>query len=168
MAREYDIAKAAEHCCKCEREMAPAEEFMAALVDAGETFRRDDFCLACWEARDAESDAALFSVWRCRAPEPEKPQRQLVGNEALMDMFEKLGKSEEPAKLNFRFVLALMLMRKKLLVYVGSAAAGDGRETWTMHWKNRDDPIAVVNPQLDDDKIAQVAEQLGALFETPS
>ena len=168
MAREYDIAKAAERCCECEREMAPAEEFMAALVDAGEAFRRDDYCLPCWEARGESDDAEPFSVWRCRTPEPAKPQRQLVGNEALMAMFEKLEKSDEPAKLNFRFVLALMLMRKKLLMYDGSAIGEDGREVWTMHWKNRDDHLAVVNPQLDDEKIAQAAEQLGALFEVPS
>ncbi len=168
MAREYDIAKASEHCRTCERAMAPAEEFVAVLVDAGEEFRRDDFCLPCWEARDGGTDESAFSVWRCRAPEPDKPKRQLVGNEALMDMFEKLSGTDEPAKLNFRFVLGLMLMRKKLLVYDGTSADDDGREVWAMHWKNRDDPVPVINPQLDDEKIAQVSEQLGALFEVPS
>ena len=148
--------------------MGPAEEFVAVLVDAGEELRRCDYCPRCWDARDPDGEEAVFSVWRCRNPEPEEPRRQLVGNESLMDLFEKLAGSDEPAKLDLRFVLGLMLMRKRLLVYDRTGAGDDGREVWTMHWKNRDDPISVVNPQLDDEKIAQVAEQLGALFEVPT
>jgi len=168
MARDYDIAKASEHCGACDRAMAPAEEFVAVLVDAGDELGRRDYCLACWEARQPAGDSAFLAVWRCRTPEPAKPQRQLVGNEALADLFEKLDGSDEPAKLNFRFVLGLMLMRKKLLVYDRTDTGDDGREIWTMHWKGRDDPLSVVNPQLDDEKIAQAAVQLGALFEVPT
>ena len=168
MAREYDIAKASEQCGRCGRVLAAGEEFVAALIDGGEELRREDYCGPCWEARSAEGGGECFSIWRCRVPEPEKPRRQLVGNAALMELFDKLEAAVEPAKLNFRFVLGLMLMRKKLLIYDRSCRDADGGEVWTMHWKGQDAPLRVVNPQLDDQKIAQVAEQLGAIFEVPT
>ncbi len=167
MARDYDIAKASGRCCRCGRQLAGGEEFVAALFDAGEEFRRDDFCGACWEGRPAEPEQP-FSLWRCRVPEPEKPRRQLVGDEMLVDLFEKLAGQEAPAKLNLRFVLALMLMRKKLLVYDRTGADEGGSEVWTMHYRGEKTPIEVTNPQLDEEKVTQVAGQLGALFEVPT
>ena len=166
MAREYDIANPASRCCRCDRQLAPGEEFLARLVDEGASFRREDVCAACGSGASAAEGA--FSVWRCRVPEPRKPRRQLVGDEALIDLFEKLQHRDEPAKVRFRFVLALMLMRKKLLIYDRIAAGDDGEETWEMHYKGRTDPVAVTHPELDDEKIAEVAAQLAAIFEVPT
>ena len=167
MAKEYDIAKFSGRCCRCERELAGGEEFVAALTDGGEQFSREDYCPACWDQR-CQAAPQAFCIWRGRMPEPEKPRRQLVGNEMLLDLFEKLDGQQEPSKLNLRFVLALMLMRKKLLVYDRSDTDQAGNETWTMHYKGQDAPIEIAKPQLDEEKIAQLAEQLGALFEVPT
>ena len=166
MAREYDIAKTSGQCCRCERILPGGEEFVAVVLAGQEQFRREDYCPTCWDQRPADS-AEAFCIWRGRIPTPAKPRQQLVGNEMLLDVFQKLDGQQEPSKLNLRFVLALMLMRKKLLVYDRSDTDAAGSETWTMHHKGQDAPIEVAKPQLDDEKIAQLAEQLGALFEVP-
>ena len=168
MEKDYEISRPNRLCCRCGTSFAAGQEFMAAVREDGEAFVREDCCLGCWEASGPADGPEVVGVWRARVPAPREKKHLFVDDAVLIEFLDRLAGSEEPARVSFRFVLTLVLMRKKLLVYDGSATGDDGRETWTLHWKNRDDPIAVINPQLDDDKIAQVAGQLGALFETPS
>ena len=163
MAREYDIAKSSGACSACERELAIEEEFIVALFDTAEGFRRDDFCKPCWERRSDEA-AKAFSIWHSRIPRPDEPKKPVINNNILVEFFEKLDGRDEPAKINFRFVLALMLMRKKLLIY-DSSDEEEGREVWTMHYRSEQASVKVVRPELDEEQIAEVGGQLGALFE---
>jgi len=167
MAKEYDIAKASETCAACGRPLQGGEVFVAVLHDTGQQFQREDLCEPCWAARPDEAPAA-FSSWHGRVPLPEEPARKSVTGAVLIDFFERLADHDEDAKVNFRFVLALMLMRKKLLVYDGCESGEDGREVWTMHLKSDPAPVAVIHPKLGERQIAEVASQLGAIFEEPT
>ena len=70
---------------------------------------------------------------------------------------------DEPGKVNFRFVLGLVLMRKRLLTYELSHATG-GQEYWRVRLKGRESSIDLVNPRLDEQQVAQVSEQLGQIL----
>ena len=107
-------------------------------------------------------------MWRYRVPAPAEAGRRLVGNEVLIDFFNKLDGHDAPAKVNFRFVLALMLMRKKVLIYEGSAPDEAGRDVWKMLFRHDRTPVEVIHPELDEDKIAEVTAQLGSIFEGPT
>lgn len=169
MGKEYEIAKTSGACCQCRRELTGGEEFVAALADEGESFRRDDFCPPCWQQRSGEQPG-YFSFWHGRIPPPEQPKKPVLNTELLLDFLGKLAGQDEPAKINFRFVLALMLMRKKLLVYDGRGDDDQGRELWRMHLRGPSggppgESLEIVRPELDEDKIAAVAENLGQIFE---
>jgi hypothetical protein len=162
MAREYNIARSSGACRLCQKELAAGDEYVAALFDDGEGFRREDFCPGCWPA---QTSGRAFSIWQAKVPPVAEAKRTFVDTEVLVDFFTKLAGAEEPAKVNFRFVLALMLMRKKVLIYDGSAAA-EGGEVWTMRLKaDPAAPISVVRPELDERQIAEVTEQLSMILE---
>jgi hypothetical protein len=165
MAREYNIAKASNVCRVCGKELTAGEEYVAALFDEGPTFRRDDFCRSCWEQAP---DAAAFSTWQGRIPSREQPKKTFVDDEVLVDFFQRLADQAEGPKVNFRFVLALMLMRKKLLIYDASRPGDAGQEIWTMHLRGDAAPLQVVHPQLDEQQIAEVTAQLSSILESPS
>lgn len=164
MAREYDIQKPSGACSRCGRELAAGESFTVALFETNEGFRRDDLCDGCAAAGGGEGGEP-FSLWQSRVPTPEEPKHRFVGNDVLLDFFEKLDGQEDPAKVSFRFVLALMLMRKKLLIYDGSRRDEPRGEVWAMHYRHGETPVEVVHPEMDDDRIAQVTAELGAIFE---
>ncbi|OPX24979.1 MAG: hypothetical protein B1H04_01030 [Planctomycetales bacterium 4484_123] len=168
MVKDYKIARASGTCAGCGKELAGGQRFVAVLYDRGEGFERHDYCLACWEARGESAGAGAFCLWRGRVPVPEEPGRRLVSDEVLIDFFEKLDGRAEPTKVSLRFVVALMLMRKRLLVYDSSEVDEQGREVWTMHFKSDSTPVRVIHPQLDADQMAEVARQLGSLFEVDS
>jgi len=171
MGKEYNITRATGRCAACERQMQPGEEFIAlvrpAPEDAEEEFLRADFCLACW-ASDGEqmrNGPGVLGVWRSRVPEPSQKRKTFVDDDLLVSFFERLDGTEEPAKRDFRFVLALILMRKKLLVYDRARQGADGLDIWTMHFKGNERTCEVVDPHLDEGRIADVSGQLGHILE---
>ena len=167
MARQYNIARSAGQCFRCEKELGEREEFMAVIRDEEGEFQRQDWCLACWDSddRDSGQTQSLFGQWRTRMPARQARKRTFVDDEMLVGFFQRLAGATEPARQSFRFVLALVLMRKKLLVYERSDTDDAGEETWTMRLKGTDETQQVLNPRLDEDKIDEVGEQLSQILQ---
>lgn len=165
MAKEYNISKSGGHCTACNREIVSDQEFMATVRERDEEFSREDYCLDCWTAQPRDNEPGIFGVWRSRIPPAAEKKKLFVDDELLVNFFQRLDGSDEPAKINFRFVLALVLMRKKMLVYDRMKKEDDGREVWQMHFKGNDQVHKVLDPHMDEEKIAQVSENLGQILE---
>jgi len=130
-------------------------------------FAREDYCAACWAKADEQTrtSPSLFGVWHSRVPEPREKRRTFVDDDLLVNFFDRLEGAEEPAKVQFRFVLALILMRKRVLIYDRMDHQADGQEVWTMHLKGSESRCQVVDPHLEEDRIAEVSQQLGSILE---
>jgi hypothetical protein len=165
MGKEYNISRAAGECVKCRRALAENEEFTAVVVEKGEDLERQDWCLACWEAGDRGDVGGLFGQWRTRVPARQAKRKLFVDDALLVNFFQRLEGAAEPARLNFRFVLALVLMRKKLLVYERSAKDDAGNETWHMRLRGTDESHEVANPRLDEERITEVSLQLSEILQ---
>jgi hypothetical protein len=191
MAKEFNIARRSGRCCRCQRDLQPGETILASVWETSDPqqFRRCDFCADCRpaddrapepprdgaEAADAGTDApdgpavigsAPLGLWQTVVPQPREKKRLFVDDEVLRNFFDRLEGESEPARVNFRFVLALILMRKKLLVYDRSRTREDGVEVWQMHPRGESQTLCeVVDPHMDEEKIAEVSENLGQILE---
>lgn len=165
MSKEYNISRPAAQCRKCEAKLAPAQELVATLRETDEQFIREDYCIGCWDDAAASQDKAIIGTWRTAVPEPEAKKKLFVDNDLLVNFFERLEGAAEPLKVSFRFVLALILMRKRLLVYDKLHKAPDGSETWQMHFKGSPRIHEVIDPKMDETKITETSEQLGQILE---
>ncbi len=148
-------------------------------------FIRVDFCEACWnqgrrpenlsaEALGIEPGAKLsmFSYWRTTVPEPQQKKKLLVDDSVLVDVFQRMEGKNEPQEIRFRFVLALILMRKRLLKYEGTQEAPPRTdslapatpETWIMLPRGTEARVHVINPHLTAEQITEVSQQLSAIL----
>ena len=166
MAKEFNIARMGPRCQTCDLELPPGSDVVATLTETKDDFVRSDYCPACWGQRpDEAAEAEFFCTWRTRVPEAKARKKLFVDNDLLINFFERLAGAAEPAKVNFRFVLALVLMRKRLLVYGRSEKRPDGSELWHMTMKHNQSPHEVVDPKMDEAMIEQVSGQLGQILE---
>ena len=156
---QWEVARSQGSCVKTGRTFAEGDEFYAVLVDTPEGFVRQDYAPEAW----TEPPAGAYCFWKTRVPRKEEKKKLIVDNAVLADFFERLAGETEPAKQQFRFVLALMLMRKRLLRYDKTANV-DGVERWTMTLLRDGSVHEVVNPQLQDEEINTVSEQLTAIL----
>jgi hypothetical protein len=133
---------------------------MAGLRETPAALERLDVCPACWEKFDR---AGLLGFWQTTLPLSSAKKPMFVDDGVLCELFERLADAAEPAKLNFRFVLGLILMRKRYLVYE-STAETEGREIWSVRFKGREDRLDLVNPKLTEQQIGEVSTQLGEIL----
>jgi hypothetical protein len=139
----------------------------AAMVSP---FARVDFCEKCWaEGKRPVSPLTMFSFWKTTVPSPEQKKKLLVDDAVLVDVFTRMEGKTEPSEIRFRFVLALILMRKRLLKYEGmEEGSGEkekgGPEIWRMIPRGGEAAVQVVNPHLTQEQIAEVSQQLSAIL----
>ncbi len=198
----WHVGRVAAQCAACNTELPPTTICWAALCDRpieqltpaekiaeaksknGEEkkpelspFIRVDFCEKCWdEGKRPPEPLTTFSHWKTTVPVPETKKKLLVDDSVLVDVFARMEGKTEPQEIRFRFVLALILMRKRLLKYEGMEAvpstpinpAGTDLaahpETWRMIPRGTDQVVHVINPHLTADQITEVSQQLSAIL----
>ena len=157
---EWEINKPLGQCYGTGRKIEYGEEYFGALVETGEGLQRRDFCADYWEKEKPN----VFCYWKTRLPHPNQKKQIFVDDEMLMAFFERLDKETEQEKINFRFVLTLVLMRKRRLKY-DSSRIEDEREIWRLRIVGSDKQfVEVINPHLDDEQIEQLSSQLSQIL----
>jgi hypothetical protein len=156
----YDVARPGGKCTLTGRDIPPGEKFMAAVRETPTGLERADVCQEAW--KDYPRDG-LLAFWQATMPQPNARKKLFVDDEVLKQIFDRLADTEEPAKLNFRFVLGLILMRKRVIVYENTRQE-NGKELWTLRYRGKDDQFDILNPQMDEQKITEVTLHLGEIL----
>lgn len=159
MTQQWEVQPAAGRCAVTGRRLEEGEEFYSVLFEDGEGFRRSDYSLDSWNGPPDGS----YCHFKSRVPIKQKRKRLLVDNEILVNFYLRLADETEPVRLQFRFVLALILMRKRLLRYEGSEVEGS-MEVWRMVLATDRSEHRVANPRLTDEQIEGVSSQLSAIL----
>ncbi len=159
MTHQFEIEAITGRCAASGRTFEEGEEFYTVLFEQGESFTRADYSLEAWQGPPDNA----YCHFKTRAAMKEKRKKMLVDNELLTGFFERLADETEPVRLQFRFVLALILMRKRLLRYEKSTVE-DEVEVWSMTLTRNQSQQRVINPQLTDEQIENVSRQLSAIL----
>ena len=175
----YPIEPSDYRCTSCAGEVAVEAPFFSAIFFEGEIFRRRSYCPECW-SRPAAPPPEVYAFWRSRRPSPQAaPRRVRFDPDLVLEFFRRLSAGTEGAeaagsveggpppaeRARLRLVLALLLLRRKYLVYQ-SAANRDGREWLKLSEKADASKIHLVeNPPLSDAQIEEVKGALGELLQ---
>src|SRR5580692_73234 len=101
----YAIARAEGKCIACGSAIVTGQKFMAGLRETPVALERLDVCADCWGAFDK---SGLLGFWQATMLPPTAKKAVFVDDEVLCELFERLAEADEPAKVNFRFVLGLI------------------------------------------------------------
>lgn len=157
---EWEIDKPLGQCCGTDKKIEPGEEYFAALVETNEGLSRRDFCADYWQQKKPD----VFCHWKTRLPLPDQKKNVFVDDDMLMTFFERLEPETEQERINFRFVITLILMRKRRLKYDSSMTDGD-KEIWRLRIVGDKQVVEVINPQLDEEQIEQLSSQLNQILQ---
>lgn len=196
----YDIERPTGRCAFTDRELEPGETYFATLIELSDEqidelkkqaeadgkklkpeaalgLKRLDVCHEKW-AEGARPEQ-LFSYWKSTVPEPNQKKKMFVDDAVLMNLLKRLEDTDDPERLAFRYVLALILMRKKLVRYDGVETRGSGEDAVSL-WKltpklnlskgplgkwDENSSLLVLDPKLDESRIEEVTGQLGEILE---
>ena len=156
---QWEINKPLGQCSGTGEEIAPGQEYYGALVEGEQGLERRDFSVQYWE----ENQPRVYCFWKTKLAEPTKKKPLFVDDQMLMSFFDRLADETEQERINFRFVLALILMRKRLLKYDSSRTEAD-REIWTMKVTGEKRTAELINPHLQPEQIDDLSAQLGEIL----
>jgi len=156
----YDVPRPIGKCAVSGRDIPPGEKFVAAIRETPMGLERLDVSLDCWQTFDR---ANLLGFWQTTMPRPEEKKKLFVDDQVLCDLFERLADVTEQAKVNFRFVLGLILMRKRLIVYE-TTRHDAGRDVWVVRMKGKEQRLDLTDPKLNEQEMTEVSQQLGQIL----
>lgn len=162
---DWNIVKTSGACGRCEKTLQEEEIIYSCLFLGNAAFSRTDFCGDCWNNK---ADIPFFSFWKTRIPKKDESKKRVVDNLAILNLFLRLGENEryrdEPWAKNMRYVLALFLMRKKLLKLQnqGSDDMGDFMELYSAE---EDKLFKIHNPKLSEEEVTRLNDEILKLFD---
>jgi len=156
---DYEVARSGGTCCITGRPFEEDEPFYSVVVETADGFERRDYCADAWTG---PPDDAICH-FKTHMPRKQAPKRTFVDESVLLTFFDRLQEATEPAKQRFRFVLALILLRKRILRYENSRREGDG-ETWVLRRVGDRSRQEIFNPGLSEGEIGEITSQLGAVL----
>lgn len=155
----WQVDRTAGQCAKTGLALKEGDPYYTVLFEEGDTFRREDYSEEGWTG----PPEGAFCHFKTRLPVKQKKKRLLVDDDLLVNFFSRLADETEPARLRFRFVLALILMRKRILKYDETIKEGEN-EYWRMRLVKETHVHTVLNPRMTDDEILEVSRELSVIL----
>jgi len=160
MRPEYKLGRRNPECAATGAPFEEGDEIVSAVFEAGEGFERRDYKAEAWTG-----DEGAHSFWRARIPVKQEDERRLDYDLAL-EFFRKLVKEDDPERAGLRFVLGLLLGRKRRLKLKGFSKRKDGSEVLNLVLRGdeEDEALSVDVPDLDEEGRAALQSELNRLF----
>lgn len=157
---DFEIGRSGGRCHGCQQALPEESEFHSAVFELGNGFERRDFCGACWQGPPTDS----FCHFRTKLQTRQARQRVLVDDNVLLDFFQRLGEdSDDAVKRDFRFVLSLILLRRRLLKFDKTIRGPQG-DAWQVRLVRDGSIHQVIDPQLDETRIQLLSGELGVIL----
>ena len=162
----YEIGRSTGTCAATGRALSPGDPIVTALVEHpdAEGFSRLDFTDVAWAAGSRpEPPASLYGFWRTVVPEPNAPSGPVIDAEGLLGLFEQLAEAEDPDRVALRYLITLVLVRKRELALDRVDRSGPTpvllvRPKGVAHREDEPMPVAEPPPEAD---LSAILDQLG-------
>lgn len=166
LPESWHIRSRSRSCSVTERSFEDGESIVTAIFPDPDSsgYLRKDFCLEAWKKRSDEAEKP-FSQWKTkyRAPVTEEKE-DAFKKESPEELLRRLVEEDEDHTENVRYILAVMLERKKILRETDTQRTPNGILRVYEHRK-LGDLFIVRDPDLPLGEIDAVQEEVFTLLE---
>lgn len=159
MQADWEIKSRAHQCSRTGREFVEGEFFYTLLIREGEGFRREDLSEEAWKERN--DNIQPFSFWRSKYDPPAPPPAEALPRDDAEGLLRRLIQENDPAYANVRYILALMLERKRVIRPLESS----DDDMLVYEHLSTGETLVLANPKLSFDRIPEVQREVSALLD---
>ena len=159
MQADWEIKSRAHQCSRTGREFAEGEFFYTILVREGEGFLREDMSEEAWNERN--ENIQPFSFWRSKYEPPAPPPAEPLPRDDAEGLLRRLIQENAPAYSNVRYILALMLERKRVIRPLESS----DDDILVYEHLATGETFVLANPKLSFERIPEVQREVSALLD---
>jgi hypothetical protein len=154
---DYQLHRPARKCAATGRELADGETVYSTLVDEGGQLVRQDFAAEAWSG----PPPGALGWWKARIATRESKAHHMAPRETLVELFQSLA--NDPAQQELRYVLTLLLLRRRVL-RLEESAEGAPAGTMTVYSHDLDETFEVREAMPDEARAAEIEQRLAALL----
>jgi hypothetical protein len=163
MADAWHIARGTRTCAETGAAIPPEVPYFSALVETDEEgWTRRDFSADAWPGVDK---SGFFSFWKNKGYSPRQDKRPPVDYDRLLDFFDALEGADERGKRLLRYVIALVLVRRRRLRLDDMSRSGGG-DRLVVYDRRREGTMEIVSPPAGREDLEKAQEQLNYLFDS--
>ncbi len=109
MLGEYKVNRCTRQCYALQRPLREGEWYYSVVMESGDEYIRRDYSAESWQGPPEGS----IGWWKNRMPTSDEKKMVLAPPEVLIDLLRQM--EQFPSKTKSRYLLALMLMRRKIV-----------------------------------------------------
>src|ERR1051326_2171088 len=155
MTGTFPIQQHTRVCAATGRPLLPGEKYFSALFDENGQFVRKDYSAEGWPGPPDNA----FALWQGRVPDLHQKRRLTFDDDLLMECFERLAEDTDPARVQFRYVLALLLLRRKRLKFEDVRHEGD-QDYLRLRCPRSGAEFEVLDPRLGEADVSRVQDEV--------
>ncbi len=152
---EFNIRPAAKCCAKTGEPFRSGDVCWSILIEKDGLLVRQDFSAAAWEGPPPDA----IGHWRSEIAEVSDSRRPKLDADSLFDYFLQLSDSPNIVQQQYRYVLALLLLRKRRLM-LEEVVEFDDRPTMRLVGSGGEGPFDVPEEVLNEEQIDRLQQQL--------
>ena len=154
---DFEIRRCARRCAKTDREFQQGETFYSALVAEGAEVVRYDYCREAWEG----PPPSAIGWWRTELGEA-TAKKYLAPNDVILDFFQQLA--GRPDKDDFRYVLTLLMIRRRIVRLEETETDEQGRELLVVFCSRNETEYRVPVAPPETQRANEIQEELANLL----
>ncbi|MBB5038414.1 hypothetical protein [Prosthecobacter dejongeii] len=164
MIQNWSIRSRSHQCALSGRAFVEGEVFHTAIYFDPETggYLRRDVGLDSWKAELAERTPIAY--WRTTyTPQVTEQRPEVTSKESAMALLQRFVEEDEPQTEDARYILALMLERKRILSPTASKETEQGKMLFYEN-KKTSEVFMIRDPELRLDELAQMQDEVAMLL----
>ncbi|HEV7402403.1 MAG TPA: hypothetical protein VGO11_05735 [Chthoniobacteraceae bacterium] len=164
MTAEWTIQSRADRCAATGAEFGDGEYFYTLLFDEKAGFRREDLSEAAFQARPADAPAP-FSFWKSKYEVAPPPAPEALGKQTAEDLLRRYLAEDSPQYANVRYILALMLERKRIIKEVEVHTSENGEIMRIYEFAKTGEVLVIPDPQLKLNQLVEVQNEVAGMLQ---
>ncbi len=167
IVQDWKIRSRSHRCSYSEEPFEDGEDFYTCIfIDPrSDGYIRRDYGARSWPLIQRNLDPPPFSFWKSTYEAPVVEEKtEALGPESAESMLRRMIDEDDPSTENARYILALMLERKKTLRPVDEKITDEQRKLIFYEHKTSGDLFIIADPELKLDDLGKVQEEVSALL----
>lgn len=160
---DFEVQRCTRRCAALHRDLAPGETFFSALVPRGAQVVRLDYSEAGWQG----APEGAIGWWKSQMPDASGIRKStLAPNDVILQYFEQL--EGDAAREDLRYVLALLMIRRRIVRLEETEKDEQGQETLVLHCSRNEAEYRTPVAMPTDVRAAEIQQELSKLLYSES
>jgi len=155
---DFEVQRFTRVCAKTGRELQPGETYYSVLIRDGVQIIRQDVAAGEWDTPPED----CLGWWKSEVPDPKAKKMHWAPHDVMLHYFAET--ENDPEQADVRYVLSLLMVRRRILRLEETETDDAGRETMLLYCPRNETEYSVGVTPISQQRVQKIQELLAQLL----